>query len=209
MVGVHAAFTLFERHAGRRCRPRRSPWRRRAHPRRGGPRRRRRAGPPRRPHPRRLDAHPRRAPRRRPWPAGHDRAQSSLEPEQRGRVRPPSAVLESDQPRHGWHRRRHAGRVPTRVRGRPVRRCHGRTRRGLVVARTQLAAVPRGAQRRGHVVVCADGPVASRLHARRCERSTWTSTASLPCATAAPPASTPTRSERKAAEHAARLHARL
>ncbi len=87
MVGVHAGFTCsddtLEAAAGLAQRSRR----RRAHPRRRGTRRRRRRRTARAAGGRRLAARPLRAPRPTTLPR-HDRPQSPLEHEQRGRLRP-------------------------------------------------------------------------------------------------------------------------
>ena len=166
MVGVHAAFTCSDDDAGGCCRSRPAPRCRCAHPRRRGPRRRRCRRSTAVAQRRRLVVDPRRPPPRRPRVARHDRAQPAFEPEQRGRLRPPDTLHQPGRAGHRWHRCRHARRVPTRVRCRPLRRRHHEPGHRMVLAGGRLAPVPRGARRSGHVVVFTDGAVAPRLHAR-------------------------------------------
>ncbi len=83
----------------------RRPRRGRARPRGRGARRRRRRRSTRGPHRRPLAARARRPPGRRPRPARHDRAQPTVEHEQRRRLRPPVALLEPGGARHRRHRR--------------------------------------------------------------------------------------------------------
>ncbi|MEJ7721098.1 MAG: amidohydrolase family protein [Ilumatobacteraceae bacterium] len=108
-------------------------------------------------------------------------------------------------PRHRRHRRRHARRVPSRLRQAARGRRHCWSRRTVGVARAGLDADARGSRRHGDVVVRPDRSVAARVHHRASARWRSRSRANSCGVTERRLVSTPPRSAPRAAEQATRL----
>ena len=157
---------LLGRIPARRRRPGRRPGGRRPRPRLRGDRRRRRAPPAGRPHPRRLAARPLRPPAHGSRAARDDPPQPDVEPEQRRRLRRPGPLQQPGGPRHRRDRGQRPGGVPPGLRPAALGRRHLRAGHGLVVAGDRLEPGARGPRRRGHLVLRPDGPLADRLHPR-------------------------------------------
>ena len=127
--------------------------------------------------------------------AGHRRAQPALEPEQRGRLRPPGPLPTAS-------RSAPTASAPTCSRSSASRSRSPRAddvtavaRHGVGVARRPARElVPEARDDRVTWSYDADGPVAPRLHARRAAASRSRSTARSCSTSTARPASTPPRS---------------
>ena len=119
-------------------------------------------------HHRRVAVGALRAPRGRRRSARHHRAQPAEQHEQRGRLRPARSLRQPGGARHRRDRRRHARRVPARLRPPARRRRHRDARRRLAVARERLRARSRGPRRSGHLGLRVGRSVAARVHHPAC-----------------------------------------